>query len=292
MSNGLDQKGLSQKLGALDNKLRKNYSTQKEMGGDTESCSKNSPSSAKSEAAEREKRYYHVGLRLCISQYKIAGRNMKLELPMRPNESLKKNDNFYQLKGSPFSPAQECSDMPKPKELYSIGSDPHNPDHYEADLVCSTQLIAEDGLEGYQKGGKQGDLNDFLGRAIGLNISRSNTFRVTSTGNFYAKNLDRVKDLAETEKLCVKIYTFLKTKIDSKIDKVYEIVNGEIADIIGPTEYNQRKLCKIKSHSDKEGGKMPFIPGVYQIHILIEGSSEGYFELKEVYCDGDRIYPE
>lgn len=284
---GSDDRGTTgtSQLDQSGSKLEQNYSPQQESSGEQLQCEAKASSQPK-------KRYYHVGLRFKVQQYNIAGRKMKLELPIRPNSALANMDAFHALTGSEYAPAAADETPRAPKKLYAIGGAQDAPDHYEGDLACATQLIAEDGLEGYQKGGKQGDLNEFLGKAIAMHLSRTRTFRVASTGNFDAKDLQRVDALAETEKMGIKLFVYLRAKVDNKTDRIFEVVNGELGAVVSDSEYRQRKLIESKPHSDSEGGAMPFIPGVYQIHALIEGAAEGSFALKEVYCDGDCIYPE
>ena len=238
--------------------------------------------------AQRGKRYYHVGLRMQFSQYAVRGREMSLALPMHPHFVPKEttSEDFHKLSNQTFEPANSCDLVRDTLKVY-----PLDKCHFEADLACATQLIAEDGQLGYAKGPQQTNLNDFLGKAVALHLSRDKTFQVTSTGDFEAKNMQRFDPLAKTEMLCMELHVYMMAKIDGAADKIYQIIDGAIAGEITQTDYDKRKYMEEPLHKDKEGGLMPYIPGVYQVHTLIAATQEGDFKLQEVHCDGDCIFP-
>jgi hypothetical protein len=288
MSARTDQPSTAQNLARSNESLSQNFSAQDDVANPAMTCPRQGP----------QKRHYHVGLRMRIEQYNIDGRKMSLGLPMKSLESLKASDGkvaelFHKLDGSELPLAARCEEPRMPKNLYPIGSDVEAPDAFEGDLICATKLTYETGTDYYQKGDKQGDLNEFLGRDIGLHLSRTKTFRVDCTGNYDHSKLIRVGPLAKTEMMCCRVFAYLKTNIGGT-DTYYEIKDGVISGkTLSYTQYRDRALIKAdNNHHDAEGEDMPFIPGVYQFHVLLESAAEGSFALTEIYCDGDCIYPE
>lgn len=250
------------------------------------------------ESAAPAKHWYHVGLRFDVRQYNIKDaknpkeRKLALELPVSANDPVSEAKKLNDLSGSEF-PATKSNDNPRsPKKSYPVGADPDMPDAIQADLTSQSKLKWENTVEGYQLDGKEASLNECLGKAIAIHLKRTGTYTTVDTGNFKASTLGkRSTALQNTEKMGIKLFAYLKSKIGGK-DGIYEIKDGAIGATVSQADYDKRKRIEDgNKFSDKECGAMPLIPGVYQVHVLIADAGVGAFSIEEVYCDGDCIYP-
>jgi hypothetical protein len=281
------------KLHQADQKLPQEFSTTKGVNGVTDTCP----------LKKKEKRYYEFGINFKVQQYAIDGRKLALSVPVRPNSAVPKTtpdvdhpvgNFFHQLPTSSFTQSNTCDVPPKFKKAYSEG-DPNSPTNFVMKLTNNTRLIAEDNFkDGYEdEQSQQADLNDFLGKALAIHLSRTHTLDTQGNwGNWKMKYLQNAGNTFHiTEKMCVKLFAYLKTKLHGK-EAIYKIEDGKIGSEITEQDYRKAKLLQTDPHSHFEGDSMPCIPGVQQIHILIKSRSEGGFNVKEIYCDGDRIYPD
>lgn len=242
---------------------------------------------------EKKKRYHHVGLRVAVCQYGIDRRKLSLKLPVVAHGEAKGMESLHDLTTSGFAPSQSSDNPPSPKKLYPIG-DPDSPVYVQADMTCATQLILESPAPGYHQGSQQGALNEFLGKALAIHLFRTGTFKATTswTSSIYddSRRVLVTGPLA-TEKMGIKVFAYLFADIGGKMG-IYEIKNGTLGGEVTEAEYKKRKYIATNQFTDGDAGAMPLIPGVYQVHVLLDGTSEGSFGLKEIYCDGDRIFPE
>lgn len=277
------------RLDRADAGLQTQFSPSRQVGSPALECPLRNPG----------KRYWHVGLRVGVQQYGINGRKLALELPAKPNAAMKDPkcaELFHKMKGSAFQPTASSDLVRKADKLYPVGGSPDSPGRLEADLVCATQLVSEprpptDDPDVYQQGGAAGDLNKVLGQALALHLSRTMTFKVKDTGNFDVADLARVNAMAPTEMMGVKLFVFLHAKVDQKKLRYFEVVNGVLDKEIAEKDMRAKMRLDAKDHADNEGGAMPFIPGVYQVHALLRAGGEGEFTLAELHCDGDPIFP-
>jgi hypothetical protein len=255
---------------------------------DTKACGvKECPLNKQEEAKPR---WHQVGLWTRVLQYRIQGRELTLQMPFRPNVGIAQADDLNDLGGSEFGGAVDYqgSFVPKKGLRMQQGDYPLFP------LTAATRLRCEDGATGYQGDGADDVLNKLLGQAAAIHLRRTLTYSTVSTGNFKRTTLGaRAQGLENTEKMGFKLCAYLKAEIDGKVG-IYEIKDGRIGGEVSPQTYDQRKRLEDGIHyANGECVGIPVIPGVYQLHVLMEaGAEEGKFAIGEVYCDGDCIYPE
>jgi hypothetical protein len=242
---------------------------------------------------EVQKLYCHVGLRLAVCQFGIGERKLSLKLPVLAQGQATQMESLNDLTASGFAPTQSSDDPPSPKKLYPIGN-PDSPLYVRADMTCATQLILESPAPGYHRGGQQGAINEFLGKALAIHLLRTRTFKATtswSSSIYDDARRELQADPVATEKMGIKVFAYLLAKVDGKVD-IYEIKDGKLGGAVTDAQYKNRKYIAANQFTDGDAGAMPLIPGVSQVHVLIDGTSDGFFGLKEIYCDGDRIFPE
>lgn len=283
----------SVKLQQSDQTLPQEFSTTKDVNGVTDTCP----------LKKKEKRYYEFGINFKVQQYEIAWRKLALSVPIISNSAVPKttpNDKqavsefFHKLSDSAFTQPTTCDKPPKLKNVYAEGN-PDWPTGFLMKFTNNSRLIAEDDFpNGYEdEQSQQANLNDFLGRALAIHLSRTHTLDTQGNwGNWKMKYLKNAGNTFHvTEKMCVKLFAYLRTKLHGK-EAIYKIEDGKIGSEISELDYRKAKLLQTDPHSHFEGGTVPCIPGVQQIHILINSHNEGDFNVEEVYCDGDCIYPE
>ena len=290
MSNPPPAAKKSEKMQKSDQKLQQQTTANKNADGVVEPC-----------PLEKKKTYTHLGLRLRVSQYPIGGRKLALDVPVIADaESIRPADEFHKLTGSGFKPAEPIDNPPSPHKLYKLGADGGQA-VFQCDLTNNAGFLRETGVDYYQrqKSGKaESQLNNLLGQSFALHLQRSGVFRNPKTGNFYCTDIQaNTPALIKTEKFAAKFFVYIDMKLNGKAG-VYLIENGKISlASISAQEYDEIKHLNSERwsfqprYSDKQWGKMVLNPGVQQFHVLLAESGASFI-LKEVYCDGDRIYPE
>lgn len=287
------------------------------MGGETKVSSQNSKIS-KLEAADRELqnsptadspadgasvpcpsdepffKFLHLAVDFVLEQYFITGRKLGLLLAVVPNDNFKAADGFHRLQDDAYKESEYEKQPPEaqsPWHIYYSGDGAKGPFGYRAELTTSFALIKERGVEGYRKGNFDTYFNNYLGQSLAVHVTRTKTFKNENSGNFHCSDMRLVKSPVATEKMAMKIFTYVKMNLNER-QGIYEVVNGQYSDkAIDEQEYYKRKVIADDQYQDDECISMPLIPGVYQVHVLIEESGDS-FVMKEVYCDGDCIYPQ
>lgn len=233
------------------------------------------------------KRYAHIALRLELSQYVIQGRNSLFKLPLANNRAWTTAEQFHKSSGTAFTPSNTLDDPPSPHKLYAV-----KPPDSQADLTTVAPLVMEPRTDVWQLTAmSQAWCNDFLGASTAIHGERTATLRVQGTGKLSCANLSTEAASIATEKQGFMLYTYVLMNLNGKAG-IYPINRGVIdANEITPDEYNKRKRLAPDKEQDAHWGSMPLIPGVQKFHALIAEAGGG-FELWEVFCDGDRIFPE
>lgn len=224
-----------------------------------------------------------LGIRLQVDQYDITGRQLEFSYPTLKNAAAKAASNFNSLSKKDPNNSNAYRALAK-KNKFELKK-------HEADLTTTKAIKFHKIWSLLDKA--IAEVNDDFGQSVGLHIARSKTFEVTESGNFKCKNLAKAPKTSvdATEKMCAKIFPYVKL-VAEDVASIYPIVDGIVEfTAISEKEYNSRKRIEKNVYSDSECGSMPLIPGVLQIHILIE-LLDSDFKMTEVYCDGDCIFPE
>jgi hypothetical protein len=242
-----------------------------------------------------KKSYIHLAIDLILDQYFVNGREQGLKLSALINDWANNADQFHKSQDDSFPtrlPVEKPPERLSPYNLYYIGDAVKGPLTFRAQMTTSCPLIKDHGLEGYGFDKSYVSyFNNYLGQGMALHVTRTKTFNNLVSGDFRWKNVRRIGSHAATEKMGMKIYVYVRMNLDGK-PGIYEVKNGIIIPLPKSQEfYDKRKLIKDDQFTDNECESMPLIPGVHQVSILIEESGSS-FSLKEVYCDGDCIYPE
>lgn len=237
----------------------------------------------------------HLGLWLQVDQYPVAGRETSVFLTAVDNSKTKEAGDFHKLTDSPYKTSSNVNALPEPPELntlYPIKNTAAPVRKFEAGVTTKAMLVKKTGDQGYDvEETADASWNSRLGMSLAFHVRRTRTFRPTGSGNFDWKKIERVEGPSATEKFGVKVFAYVKGKLYGK-PGIYPIDNGKIAPAsIEEKEYTSRKLIEKPQYFDKECVSMPLIPGVHQVHVLIEEKG-GSFRVTEVHCDGDRIFPE
>jgi len=273
----------AEKLKAAERNLQKSHSADSPADGTCVLCS----------SEEFFLKYIHLAIDFVLEQYFITGRKLGLILGITPNDFSNNADGFHKIHSGSYTNSEYEKPPPEaqsPWHTYYYGDGANGPFGYRAELTTSFALIKERCVEGYRKGNFDTYFNNFLGQSIAVHVTRTKTFKNENSGNFHCVDTHRVNSPAATEKMAMKIFVYVRMNLNGN-QGIYEVKNGQYSDVaIGEEEYRRRKIIKDDQYQDGECQAMPLIPGVYQVHALIEefGSS---FVLKEVYCDGDCIYP-
>lgn len=245
--------------------------------------------------AKPKKTYHHIGVGVSFRQYEITGRTGKLEVPARANAGVKDMEALNKASGSAFVPANASDPNPSPLKLYIPGSSPgHEKDFAAETTTGASRLIVESAVQGYQlDGAANAKLNALMGKSLALHFQRSGILKPSGTGNFKGSFLHaQEKGLHTTEMMGLKLFVYARMELNGKLG-IYEVVDGKLnGAALSPEVYEKRKLIRDIQYSDAFCGGMPLIPGVYQIHVLLDSSGGGAFSLTEIHCDGDPIYPE
>lgn len=284
MSNPSPAAKKSEKMRKSDQKLQQQTAANKNADGVVEPCP----------LAKKEKIYTYLGLRLSVRQYPIGGRKLALDVPMylESGGGAYRDKAFNDLTDSAFKLAETIDKPLSAHKLYNLGPDRHSRTILQCDLTTAYGFLRETGIDYYQRYGKlESQLNSFLGRSFALHIQRSGVFRNPSTGNFYCTDIQvGTPALIKTEKFAAKFSVYVEMKLDGKTG-IYRIKRGTVDnEAISPQIYDQEKYLA-SNFSDEAWGEMPLSPNVQQFHVLLTESGQSFI-LKEVYCDGDCIYPE
>lgn len=248
--------------------------------------------------ATPRKDYHYIGVGIALQQYPIGSRSEGLNLPARANSTVADMTVLNAAKDSALVPANSSDKNPCPLKLYPPGTSLTKAFLGEVTMGAS-RLIVESTVPGYQADGTENAwLNKLLGQSLGLHYQRSGILRPTGTGNFQGSFLGAQETgLNNTEMMGAKVYIYVRMELNGK-QGIYEVVDGALnATALTEDEYKDRVLIinsrdntpKIQ-YRDEYCGGMPLIPGVYQVHVLIESAGNGTVSLKEVYCDGDPLY--
>ncbi|MFH1216406.1 MAG: hypothetical protein V1706_07890 [Pseudomonadota bacterium] len=255
----------------------------------------------------------YIGLKLSIRQYPIKNRRWSLMLPSIAKEKATESDVFHKqgannalsVKSTAIPPNHPFNDKEflPPKDLYDLGVNRNSPDSILAALTINEPLVPV--KKGYRlvkeaekntKNKEAEDLNRVLGQAIAIHVLRDRTFELNNTGRFACAWITgQSSAMKPTEKLALILVPYIKTTINDQ-SGIFEIKNGVVTtDLISEQEYEKRKHIDENQFNGANCGGMPLIPGVLQVHVLIEqdpASGTAGFVLKELHCDGDRLFPE
>jgi hypothetical protein len=187
---------------------------------------------------------------------------------------------------------------PKFKQVIPPASQEGSPAPFEATFTGGGHsLKSERTVPGYQlDGSSASELNKLMGTTIAVHLQRTGVIRTTDTGNFRDSMLGMPQPgLSTTEMLGIKVYTFMRAKVDGAMG-IREVIEGGLERIVSESVYNARKLAQPKVYSGPLSGGMPLIPGVYQVYVLLHDPNEtsegrGQVSLQEVHCDGDPLFP-
>ena len=284
MSNPPPAAKKSEKMQKSDQKLQQQTSMNKNADGVVEPCP----------LAKKEKIYTYLGLRLRVRQYPIGGRKLALDVPMylESGGGGYRDKAFNDLTDSAFKLAETIDKPLSAHKLYNLGADSHGRTVFQCDLTTVYGFLRETGVDYYQRYGKsESQLNSLLGRSFALHIQRSGVFRNPTTGNFYCKDIQTgTPALIKTEKFAAKFSVYVDMKLNGKTG-IYRIEKGTVDNApVSPQVYDQEKYLAY-GYRDEAWGTMPLSPNVQQFHVLLTESGQSFI-LKEVYCDGDCIYPE
>lgn len=240
--------------------------------------------------------YYHVGIDFGVSQYGIGTRDMLLKLPMYA-PPLKSASPVQKAQNSSI-PLRGKDAAPSPKTMSRPSSLTGAPQPFVVSLTNgANRLKVEPKVHGYAlDGGANENLNKLLGTGIAVHLQRTGIIKPTGTGNFKGSMLGAPETgLQSTEMMGLNLAAYLRAKVDGAM-VIREIVLGKIGAVISQTEYDKRKLAEPKVYSDAQCGSMPLIPGIYQVHVLLEDTTTdsegaGGVSVVEVHCDGDPLFP-
>jgi len=241
------------------------------------------------------KSYHHLGFGLGFGQYPIDRREMALEVPVLNNPGVRNVEPVHAAAGNAFEGSRTTDEPRSAKKIYAPNAYPDNPSVFGAELAMGdNRLVVESGVLGYQlDGATNANLNEFLGKTLALHFSRSGVLRPTGTGNFEASYLgdqERYQNL--TEMMGVKLFVYVRLELDGKMG-IRELVDGKLKpDILDLNEYRKRVIIQTDQYRDAMCGSMPLIPGLYQVHVLLNSEGGGAFSLLSAYCDGDPFYGE
>jgi hypothetical protein len=249
------------------------------------------------QSAEPLLSHIHLGIGFVLDQYFIKNRKQEVKLAALAYDSANLADTCHKVEESSYdNPAESFHDgreMLPPKKIYYAGDLNNGPVTLRAEMTTSTPFLKYRDVGGYHEDSSSNyiDFNTHLGTAMAMHVSRTKTFRVQGSGNFNLDTVVPVSDPAATEKMAFKIHVYVRMNLEGN-DGIHRIAYGKIhKEIIDVQKYNQLKLIGDDQFRNDDCTSMPFIPGVQQVHVLIRESG-GSFDLEEVYCDGDRIYPE
>jgi len=253
----------------------------------------------------------YLGVRFKVTQYPILERRWALKLPYFTAQGDLDGDTFHKRNtgsmlvatgdgASPAHPFDESKFLP-PKYLHELGEAKDDPDAVIADFTTIEPVVKspKKGYRSPQESEKQEnkrdaqELNDALGRAVAIHILRDKTFTVTGAGRFECSWLSgQSGSLAATEKLALILYAYLEATIDGK-QGIYEIKDGRVtSNVVSRETYDKLKCLELYMHPVMGCYLVPIIPGVLQVHILLEQDGNAAIKLKEVHCDGDQVFPE
>jgi hypothetical protein len=225
-----------------------------------------------------------LGIRLEVEQYKITGRELAYSYPPLKNSDAKSMDDFNKLSKDTHTNEKNYLEKAKANDFTLEGN--------QGDLTTNNAIKFVDNVWS-RVDEKVQDLNDFLGQSVALHIARSKNYVMPPKGHFKCTNLEKAQNskIENTEMMCAKIFPFVKLTAADK-SAIFAIVDGKVStEVVKKADYDEAKLIAKDSHNDPEGGSMKLIPGVLQFHILIE-LNENEFQVTEVHCDGDCIFPE
>ena len=128
--------------------------------------------------------------------------------------------------------------------------------------------------------------NNFLCQAIGVRIKRDKTFKFKGIGAFAPEETKYNDELVETDKVCYMIFIFIKMKL-SGTEGIWELKEDGSFEKIEDSDFKKKAYDDFLSDNSTN-----IIEGLQQYYILLEQMSsgnKGKFQIKEAYCDGDRI---
>lgn len=247
---------------------------------------------------EDEPRYVHAGMGFAVTQYGIGKRRMALKLPDFAHGDVTTGAPLQNGGAASKLPLAATNEAATPLKITSPDPDAGQPGPFTATLTGGgNALKIEPTVHGYQLDGKSSPaLNQLIGKTLAIHIQRTGIIKPTGSGNFGGSMLGVPEtSLQVTEMLGLKLFVYLRAKIGGKVE-IRELIDGKIAAVISQTEYDKRKLAEPKVYSDAFCGSMPVIPGIYQIHALLDdpntdSEGNGAITLSEVHCDGDSLYP-
>jgi len=214
-----------------------------------------------------------LGIRFQLQHFKIKNRKVEVALPFVTNKNNLNLDNFHNTcNPSPnFDQQAKPGNCPDPNIIYKSQSAGFHNDFYRMNY------FEKIGNDYKQTNNKENGFNNSLTYPIAIYIKQDKTFKHEGSGNFYCEEVEKDNDeLIPTEKMAMVIHVFVKMNLDGK-KGTYEFSNNGI---LTKTNFNE------KSKMEQPDA---IIPGVQQYHILIEENSNSFF-LKEVYCDGGKIF--
>ena len=242
--------------------------------------------------------FFHVGVDFTVRQYGIGKRKIGLKLPAYVHASLSSNHAAYDSGADTALPMAKASEPLTPLKIQPQASQTGSPEPFQARLSGGDNALkAQPTVMGYELVGKANkNLNALLGKSLAIHIQRSGILKPNGSGNFKGTMLGTPSaDLATTEMLGMKLFVYLRAKVDGQV-AIRELVDGKLGQVVPLTQYEQRKLMVAKEFSNNFSGAMPLMPGVYQVHALlddpgIDAKGAGAIVLAEVHCDGDCLYP-
>jgi hypothetical protein len=263
-----------------------------------------------------KKLYVHLGLRLAVQQYNIGHRTWELTLPQRVLRSGQEAENFHKwgddqgdllttvaqqeagrvadekLASQVGDPklADEVKWKPDPHLIYPIFDEAGPPvvDEYYADLTTKSRLVKEPDAQNYQAiETGNGYFNDVLGSDVAVHVLRSDICEAVPSSGYpdYSQMKRDITDLKPTEKMALRLFTYVKTTVNGT-QKIYKIENGLI---LQSETLDEKTDYPAEIRKARES---PVLPGIVRVDVLIVEDTPGVFSLKEVYCDGDCIFPE
>lgn len=240
--------------------------------------------------------YYHVGIDFAVRQYGIGKRDMLLKLPMYVPTV--KSVGLLQKAAASTLPMLGKNAPADLKKITPPASLTGAPEPFVASLTQgANRLKVEPKVLGYAlDGGASNMLNQLLGTAIAVHLQRTGIIKPNGTGNFRGHMLTpAAKGLETTEMLGLNLHAYLRAKVDGAV-VIREIIQGKLGAVVSPADYDKRKLAEPKIYSDALCGSMPLIPGVYQVHVLLndpttDAEGAGGVSLAEIHCDGDCLFP-
>lgn len=239
------------------------------------------------------------GARLTVQEFNIKGRKQDISLGMV--DWKKKAADVHKKAGQSFEVNNKKEY--KPKLMMVEGNNNNDLKKYKLDGLAGKCVISRgmDFNKSPDKCNEKGDAscdkklcedytNDFITKEIGLRIKRDKTFKLKTSGlisnNFGPAKTESVANLIETDKVCYKIFLFLRMRSSGMDDTYYEVKADGALEKINPDNFTKQSVKDFIK--DQDGSIME---GVQQYHILIEqvNNSSDVFQIREAYCDGDRI---